>query len=111
MFEKGGSLKASLSRGRSAITGVTVSALRLRHVTHLETIVLKVARSFTQQDVAVSKHGGRQHLDDNVERACVPTRVEPRDVGRPTEWGVSHRRLQRQGFLFDQKLLGARWVL
>ena len=46
MFEKEGCLKASLSRGRSAVTCVTVSVFRSRHVTHLETIVLKYCSQF-----------------------------------------------------------------
>ena len=47
VFEKRDSLKASLFSGSFSITGVTVSAFRLWHVTHLETICLKVARSLT----------------------------------------------------------------
>ena len=42
-----GSLKASLSRGRSAIIGLRVSARRLRQVTHRRKIVLRAALSLT----------------------------------------------------------------
>ena len=44
---EGGLLKASLSRGRSAIIGLRVSARRLRQVTHCITIVLRGVLSLT----------------------------------------------------------------
>ena len=47
VFENGGSLNASLSRGWSAIFGFSVLALFLWQTTHLETIVLRAVLSLT----------------------------------------------------------------
>ena len=52
---KRGFLKASLSRGRSCIIAVKVSALPFRHFTHRETIVLRVVLSLTTANLCCTK--------------------------------------------------------